>query len=176
MVGAVLATFGCASAAPEPELPKTCFEAWQHPVLEVKATSRPKASTELPALYFTVNYAVPATGFAHIVIDQIEAGEIVEDSDGPFSVQTSSGSWIELQDAAGKTLYTQLKFELIPESVEASGPNGIFQNIVECPHSGRLRLTGFPNRPEARSLVFFQNPVDGVAGTNTVEFARFELP
>jgi hypothetical protein len=166
-----IADSAVADAAPDMG-PFDCAEAWANPRLTTTETTRPAT----PALGLTFDYGL--TGGAHITLTEVAEGQVVQPSDGPFSVQTHAGAWVELQDAGGVTRYTRGVFELIGESLEVPpGPgDGGFSRVERCPDVGSIRLSNLPNDPAATQVVLFQEALDGQSGGPTIELARFALP
>lgn len=148
-----------------------CFLAWSSPHVFVEASERPSAA-EFPAMRLSIHYWLDDEGNARIALERITGGQVAFSSDDPVSIETNSGSWVELRDDSDKTLYTRYFYELVPESLETPEPS----NHPFCPWDGVIRLSNFPNSPDAEDLVLFQEQVDGVVGQPTIEFARFRLP
>lgn len=143
-----------------------CFAMWAEPIAEVTAPGRPDAA--VPGMRLGFTYVV-----GRITLAQIDEEPIVQPSDGPFSVDTHSGAWAELRDAADATLYTRGVFELVPETVEVQGPLG---QLPSCPEQGSLQLANFPNLADATTVVLFQGAIDGDPSGPTIELVRFALP
>ena len=59
-----------------------------------------------------------------ITLTDIQAAEISRKSDAAASLAVNSGTWVELVDAAGATVYTRAVYQLIPLSQEAFAPEG----------------------------------------------------
>lgn len=150
-----------------------CYAPWQSPVTEVTPTSMPTS------VGMTVEFSYNSAGAgdrALITLETFVETTFFSDSDGPFTIEENSGHWVELRDANDKTLYTQTKFSIISDFMEAfPGPDGGFVNIPGCLKIGTLRITNMANPPEATQIVFFQDAIDGMDGP-TIEFARFDLP
>lgn len=152
--------------------PFDCAEAWATPRQITTAAARPAT----PAMGLSFDYGL--MGGAHITLTEVTEGRVVQPADGPFSVQTHAGAWVELQDAAGVTRYTRGVFELIGESLEVPPPpgDGGFSRVDRCPDVGSIRLSNLPNDPAATQVVLFQEALDGRSGGPTIELARFALP
>lgn len=141
-----------------------CFESWTDPVAIVEATTRPARS---PGMRLNFDYTPGVVTLTDIIEEQV-----VLPSDGPFDPDEVAGSWAELRDANDEVVYTQLAFQLIPESVEVAGAG---QAIV-CPDRGGLNLSNMSNDPAATQVVFFQEALDGELTSETIELLRFDLP
>ena len=154
----------------------SCWDGWDPVLARTTATTRPDPATS-PAMRLELRYGETAEGRGEIVLESITGETIVGTEDGPFMVGTHSGSWIELRDASDATLYTRGVFELIPESLEAPGPDGGFTRVATCPEPGTIRLTNFANDAGATQLVLFGEPLDGMTTSEASrELARFTLP
>lgn len=153
----------------------SCWDGWDPVLARTTAATRPDATS--PAMRLELRYAETAEGRGEIVLESITGETVVGAEDGPFMVGTHSGAWVELRDAGGATLYTRGVFELIPESLEAVGPDGGFVRVETCPEPGTIRLDNFENDPSATHLVLFGEPLDGVSTSEaSQELARFTLP
>lgn len=152
--------------------PFDCAEAWATPRLTTTAAARPAT----PAMGLSFDYGL--MGGAQITLTEVTEDRVVQPADGPFSVETHAGAWVELQDAAGVTRYTRGVFELIGESLEAPPPpgDGGFSRVDRCPDVGSIRLSNLPNDAAATQVVLFQEALDGRSGGPTIELARFALP
>jgi hypothetical protein len=151
-----------------------CFDGWQSPDALVVAVAWPDPD-EHDAVRYTLSYGRSPEGDAQVLLERVDGRPIARLSDGPFSVETHVGAWVELRSMDGRTLYTRQVHELVPESVELVGPNGDLENQRGCPGVGIIVLDAFPNRAEAAYLVLFQQPVDGQGGGATTELVRFPL-
>lgn len=165
---------GSAGADSDPS-PAECFSAWQSPEALVASGARPDP-TEYGAVRYILSYALLSEGEAQIVLDRIDGRSVARASDGPFSVQTHLGAWVELRSSDDRALYTRQVHELVPDSVEMVRPDGGFEQRPSCPADGTIVLDAFPNKPEAAHLVLFQQPVAGPAEAATRELVRFPLP
>lgn len=145
---------------------QACFDAWAEPMAIVEAPSRPDAGVPGMRLRFTYGTGV-------VTLTEITDEQIVRPPDGPFSPRENSGTWVELRDAADQEVYTRIEHQLVPESVEVTGP---MSNLVSCPEDGFLQVTNLPNDPTATQVVFFQEAIDGETTLETIELLRFDLP
>lgn len=154
----------------------SCWDGWDPVLARTTATTRPDPATS-PAMRLELRYGETAEGRGEIVLENIAGETVVGTEDGPFMVGTHSGSWIELRDASDATVYTRGIFELVPESVEAPGPDGGFVRADTCPEPGTIRLNNFENDAAATHLVLFGEPLDGTTTSEaSQELARFTLP
>jgi hypothetical protein len=155
---------GSSGLATSGDTEDACFDAWAQPIAVTTAPSRPST----PGMRANFEYADGVVTLVSIADEQI-----VQPSEGPFSPEKNSGTWIELRDASDTTIYTRGFFELIPEAVEVFDPPSW---IPQCPGDGSLFLPNLDNAAAATQLVFFQEAVDGEMTLDTIELMRFDLP
>ena len=180
IASAVVTSLACAPAPPAaipasnaPTTASECAARWS-PLMTRVAAQRPSPTTSATVRFKLIARPGDRGGV-------IELAEIVAlgdkrhpVSDGPFSVASHSGSWIELQDALGKVVFTQ-RATFLEERIEVHGLGGKPTNMLTCPKATPFTVIT-PNLAGATQLVLFHEPLDGQTTDATVELARFVIP